>query len=367
MAQKEIKNTTFASNIVKNVKFWGAVGDGITDDTAAIQSAIDSFGEYISPFHGGGISLFFPPGRYLISETLRIENNCQIIGSGSDGGTVIALDGDSNCDMMIVGFEDSSDPITLHFEGFRMVMDTAAQTIGWANIRCYNYIRHSHFNDLFLYGSTDYNLVMEQKNAHSVGRNNYFYGCAFEKGYNGGAYIVHDYNLNINSCYFGFVNTPTKSFVGLKIEMTAQNLKITNCWWLGENTYGNLTITGACSRINISHNSFIGEDIGLSGSCHVNIGSNVYNCIIDGNTFSGSDNPYDYCIRLGSAQEVSVVNNQFNGYSTSATLSSDESTQCIYSNYDIATDEKPYDKVHVGDVAYWTSDDSEGSISLIFK
>lgn len=43
-----------------NVKDRGAKGDGETDDTAAIQAAIDSMSD--------GETLFFPPGTYIISE-----------------------------------------------------------------------------------------------------------------------------------------------------------------------------------------------------------------------------------------------------------------------------------------------------------
>jgi hypothetical protein len=51
-------------NEVLSVKDFGAVGDGSTDDTAAIQAAIDA---------GGGYStIFFPPGTYLITSTINI-------------------------------------------------------------------------------------------------------------------------------------------------------------------------------------------------------------------------------------------------------------------------------------------------------
>ena len=43
-----------------SVKSFGAVGDGVTDDTAAIQAALDS----------GNLSVFIPKGIYIISSTL---------------------------------------------------------------------------------------------------------------------------------------------------------------------------------------------------------------------------------------------------------------------------------------------------------
>lgn len=50
---------------VVNVKDYGATGDGTTDDTEAIQDAIDA----CTP----GGTVFFPYGTYLISETLEVN------------------------------------------------------------------------------------------------------------------------------------------------------------------------------------------------------------------------------------------------------------------------------------------------------
>lgn len=73
-----------------SVKDFGAVGDGVTDDTAAIQAAIN----YAIYFGGGSLSLvspgmrvFIPRGEYLISDTLHL-------GYGHNGFTSVILEGE---------------------------------------------------------------------------------------------------------------------------------------------------------------------------------------------------------------------------------------------------------------------------------
>ena len=51
------------------VKAYGAKGDGITDDTTAIQKAIDAN-------VNGAVA--FPPGTYLISDTIKINQRCAL-------------------------------------------------------------------------------------------------------------------------------------------------------------------------------------------------------------------------------------------------------------------------------------------------
>lgn len=60
------KRVLVADRYVVNVKNFGATGDGTTDDTAAIQAAIDAVEV------SGGI-VFFPSGSYLISAFLTVQ------------------------------------------------------------------------------------------------------------------------------------------------------------------------------------------------------------------------------------------------------------------------------------------------------
>jgi len=61
----------------KSVKDFGATGDGVSDDTAAIQAAIT----YINT--GKGL-VYFPVGTYLFSTTLTLtENSTGLVGAGS--------------------------------------------------------------------------------------------------------------------------------------------------------------------------------------------------------------------------------------------------------------------------------------------
>jgi len=77
--------TEFADRAV-NVKWFGAVGDGVTDDTKALQDALASLGD------SGGL-VFLPAGTYLYNETLVIGSGQTIAGVGSYNGSTLLYAG----------------------------------------------------------------------------------------------------------------------------------------------------------------------------------------------------------------------------------------------------------------------------------
>lgn len=70
---------------VLNVLDFGAVGDGVTNCTAAIQAAIDSLPNNAQDGCGGAI--FFPNGIYKVTSQLSVINksNLRIVGEGFSG------------------------------------------------------------------------------------------------------------------------------------------------------------------------------------------------------------------------------------------------------------------------------------------
>jgi hypothetical protein len=82
---------------VVNVKDFGAVGDGVTDDYAAIMAAYAAL-SYFSNNDGGGNTyygfqgrLYFPKGRYAISQTLVLPN--AYLDVDGDGSILIPFSG----------------------------------------------------------------------------------------------------------------------------------------------------------------------------------------------------------------------------------------------------------------------------------
>lgn len=292
---------------------------GDADYTDAFNRCIAAMPNTI-PYQTGGGTIMLDGKDYVISSTIVIQKSINIVGVGSDSGTRILLAAGSNCNMLEIGKRNSSDPIRVGLHGMRIQMD-GIQGAGFSNVVMYNYIRHSQFTDLFVVDATAPNWVMRIDAGQSPGRNNYFYGCAFEKGIGSSVDIIHDYNLNFNSCYFGFGVTGN-NVRGLLINMSANRLVISNSWFLADSLNGNLHVASA-NYVHIVNNHF---DANVSGaavgsahmritSCdHVNIGGNI--C---------KEGSYPYAIFGSSNTRVKIYDNNFIGYATQPFFFDDKS------------------------------------------
>ena len=87
-AHKLVANDIITKGPWVDVRAFGAKGDGVTDDTAAIQAAINYAGaEVVDTAYTGGnrpqsMVVFFPDGIYLISTEIFMKSGITIQGSG---------------------------------------------------------------------------------------------------------------------------------------------------------------------------------------------------------------------------------------------------------------------------------------------
>jgi hypothetical protein len=103
----------FPASFMKSVKDYGAKGDGVSDDTAAIQAAlndgrVDAGGNplYSPPdqYNGRPKALFFPTGTYRVSKTLKWVGCCLTLqGQGPQASVIQLSDG-------AAGFGDPAAP-----------------------------------------------------------------------------------------------------------------------------------------------------------------------------------------------------------------------------------------------------------------
>ena len=93
---KTITDLTLNQAKVFNVKAYGAAGDGTTNDTAAIQSAINAAGA------AGGGTAYLPAGSYLTSSSISLVSNVQVIGAGKKA-TIVKGNAGSTATFIILG------------------------------------------------------------------------------------------------------------------------------------------------------------------------------------------------------------------------------------------------------------------------
>ncbi len=89
-----------------NVADFGATGNGVTNDYQAIADAIASL-------NGTNGFVYFPPGEYLIEETLYLPDSCILKGAGSEETTLLFNMGGNPVNCIVISKSQSSDFISI--------------------------------------------------------------------------------------------------------------------------------------------------------------------------------------------------------------------------------------------------------------
>ena len=119
-----------------NVKDFGAAGDGVADDTAAISSALS--------FVAQGGCLYFPQGVYAFSSGLLLSaSKVSIMGSGSGSTTLRYIGQNAGVDLITVG-AGALEISNVHISGLT-IASSLQMTAGFA-LKCNKLVRSSLFD-----------------------------------------------------------------------------------------------------------------------------------------------------------------------------------------------------------------------------
>lgn len=152
-------STTVTTPTWFSVKTYGATGNGVTDDTAAINNAI-------AAASGGGV-VYFPAGTYSTSATLSILNDgVRLLGDGKNATVIKPITG-ANFDVIATGIPASSGLagfIRYHVGVEHMKLDCSLMsgtTNGAGNGVHFYGARYSYIRDLWITGCPNWGILLD--------------------------------------------------------------------------------------------------------------------------------------------------------------------------------------------------------------
>jgi len=172
-----------------DVKSLGAVGDGVADDTAAIQKALDGV--------RNGSTVYLPPGTHRVTKTLRLQGplvGVTVVGHGK--GTTLVWDGELGGKLFTDDGVAYSRFLGLQFDG----KNKAAVGLHHDSHRRFETeVRHQH---LAFRNFTDAGVLVEPKDKYALAETQ-FENCLFENCRRGVAFVsFNDYNYTFDGCEF---------------------------------------------------------------------------------------------------------------------------------------------------------------------
>lgn len=281
MALTKVTNSMINGAIV-NVLDYGAVGDGVIDDTAAIQAALDT-----------GCPVYAPAGTYLV-DTLTVDTGYGLIGEGV-GLTIIRT---TSTSAAFEPVDPNTETNRLLFKQFSLLPDTTC-TVGFDN----NFVKASVFDTVLISGFDT--GAKHDQTASSV--YNRYYNCDFRLCTTNGVLLGQTPGASSNSNSF-FGCRFSSCGVGANISAGNQN-HFFGCQFEG-NTKA-FIVTAALAGSSYS-NVFIGcrfeNQAYASGYAEITstgTATAVMGCFISGNTSNNLENNGAQTVVLGNTGAAS--------------------------------------------------------------
>jgi len=133
---RKIKTAIKNRKVFYSVKDYGAVGDGVTNDTAAIQACVTAA-------NTAGFPAYFPPGNYVVTSAITIDNTADsasfapkasIIGAGASCTVITAGAGEYSVFDMLGGASGSGMHSYQMIEGLHIQKAGGGNCLGLSNI-----------------------------------------------------------------------------------------------------------------------------------------------------------------------------------------------------------------------------------------
>ncbi|WP_022767899.1 glycosyl hydrolase family 28-related protein [Butyrivibrio sp. NC2007] len=247
-----------------SVRTYGAKGDGVTDDTAAIIETLKN--------NPDG-KVYFPRGTYVISSRIRIPSNMQIIGDGASSVIIAAPGTGRGADMIKV---DKATNVV-----FKNICISGNSSINYENMNDQDGIH-----------------LLELWNSDNITVDN----CSFIDNVYTAIRNVGSSNVTITNCHFK--NTDC-GFITLGSAASIHDLTITNNSIDGHQSSEPISLFANSSHSNIliANNTIINK----AKACGIFIGGKQHNnnVIIRDNTLNATASG----IRVESSSDVQVLRN----------------------------------------------------------
>jgi len=288
---------------VVNVKDYGATGDGVTDDTTAIQNAANALSNFEV--------LYFPSGTYIVSSAISITGSYKAIRGDSETSTIIKTSANSS----ILSFNTNSGSMY-----FGEITSLAFQGAGNAS--------YSSNHGIYIYGSS--NNHFSHWKFHELRFINLYAGIKVTKSDGaGGSGMRFDWNEfstiggNANQFLFHSSYASGTGNIYTDINCVAYN---TGLYWGGANTanLGDIVI----STVHFGCNDSFGTGCYFGGTASYRSRISITGCQFDANVLTAANfaGSYSHIQMRG----INYGGTTTNSYSTNPTYSIIEEPDGLY-------------------------------------